>query len=96
MDLKSKEERANRRMWGRVFLSFFFFSVGCGGFILIWFYIRFSIFLFICLPPRQLDNSEKDGDLGVCMKDGNGADKEWASASGRKGVGALGNRREEM
>lgn len=30
------------------------------------------------------------------MKGGKRADKEWASTSGRRGVGALGNRREEM
>lgn len=47
MDLKNKEERANRRFLGRVFMSFF---GGHGdGFVLIWFYVRFSIFCIFVL-----------------------------------------------
>lgn len=88
----NEEEGTNRR-----FLGTFFFAFCCCwfSFDLVCFFWGF-LFLFICPPPRQLDNSEKDADLGVCVKGEKQADKELASASGRKGVDTLGNMREEM
>lgn len=70
-----------------------FFVVGGDGFVLVWFYARFS---FFCLFALLQGNWTTQRKTGVCVKGEKGTDKEWASASDRKDVGARGNMREEM
>lgn len=71
--LKVRRKRLTEDFWK----GFFCLFLGSGGsFVLIWFYVRFSFFLFIYLPPRQPDYSEEDANLGVCVKGEKGADKE--------------------
>lgn len=55
-----------------------------------------GFFVVVRPPPSQLGNTEQDASFGVCVKGEKGADKEQAPASGRKGVGTLGNMGEEM
>jgi len=59
------------------------------------FVVAVVVFIAVCPPPSQLGNAEQDASFGVCVKGEKVADKEQAPASGRKGVGILGNMREE-